>query len=340
MQHGHKVFLILPEAKDVPTGGLTVAVLPHFSLFLTPHTGRTLQNVSGSTFFQNYLGCLRGHELLIEGRQTVRQLPHGWVWQISICDNVRRTVCAQYANAYILHPPAAGRDDLAIKAILEFFGPDFEEPVPEPYPDWSKQFSAQIPGVAELQSKATQTEGEIARLRSELAANETKRKELEKWAEMLWLDGVPLQTRVSEALRLVGIPNESKDPTGHTQDLQGTCVGRPILFEVTGSKGSIGVEKGRQLLQWISQCDNPSITKGVLIGNAYRNDPPEKRPPTENHKIFVNEVEEMAQKFHFALLDVRELFVLVVRKLSGEVIKPEFVCESLQVNGAVRFDKG
>jgi hypothetical protein len=174
-------------------------------------------------------------------------------------------------------------------------------------------------------------------LSSQLAVDESKRQELQRWSEMLWLTGVRLQTRVSEALAFLGVQNESKNPTGHVEDLEGTCLGRPVIFEVTASAGSIGVEKARQLLQWIGESADPTNTKGVLIGNAYRNEPPEKRPPTPDHKIFVKEAEDMAQKFHFGLLDVQDLFELVLRKLSGEDIRAEWICERLQTDGVIKF---
>lgn len=144
-------------------------------------------------------------------------------------------------------------------------------------PDALHDVSAQLPGMAELVAASSAKRAEIAHLQSELERDETKRLELARWAEILWLDGVPLQMRLSEALTLLGIPNESNDPTGHTQDLAGTFAGRSFLFEVTGSNGSIGIDKGGQLLQWLAECNDPANTKGILIANAFRKHPPERQ---------------------------------------------------------------
>jgi len=339
LQHGHSVFLILPDASDIPQGGLQIGILPSFSLSLQVQRGKTLRNVINSKMFGDYCLALRGHEIVMQVQQTVRSVPNGWAWQIAVADNVNRAVCGQSANAYVFHPPASGRDDLAIKAILDFFHPDFEEPEPDPIPEWAAEIIATIPGLADIEARIASKASDIVRLQAEVAADKSDSTKLARWAEMLWLTGVPLQQRVSEALALLGVPNKSENPTGHTHDLQGLCHGQVLLFEVTASAGSIGVDKGRQLLQWIGEAKDPTNTKGVLIGNAYRNDPPDKRPPSPDHKIFVKEVEDMAQRFHFALLDVRELFALIVRKIGGEEIKTETVCEALQADGPVRFAK-
>jgi hypothetical protein len=45
----------------------------------------------------------------------------------------------------------------------------------------------------------------------------------------------------------------------------------------------------------------------------------------------------MANKFHLALVDVREIFDLVVRKLNGEEIEATRICEQLDANGVIRF---
>jgi hypothetical protein len=325
MQHGHTVFLILPDVTDIPPGGLDLSVIPYLTLNLQLQKGKTLNNIINSALFQSYIEALRGHEIVINARATVQNIPYDWLWQIAVSDNVKRAVCGQFGRAYVFHPPSPGRDSLAMKAILDFFGPDLEEPEPDPAPEWATNIIAAIPGVADIEARTENNTKEIARLQSAVVVDEARRTKLARWAEMLWLTGVPLQQRVSEALGLLGVPNKSENPTGHTHDLQGICQGRAVLFEVTASTGSIGVEKGRQLLQWIGECEDPTNTKGVLIGNAYRNDPPDKRPPSPDHRIFVKEVEDMAHRFHFALLDVRDLFRLVIRKIAGEEITPESV---------------
>jgi hypothetical protein len=172
-----------------------------------------------------------------------------------------------------------------------------------------------------------------------LESDEAKKFELARWTDMLWLDGVPLQKRISEALSLLGIANESKDPTGHSQDLEASFAGRSFLFEVTGSNGAITIDKGRQLLQWLSECADPTNSKGILIGNAFRKHAPSARPPSANHRLFVKELEDMANKFHLGLVDVRDIFALVVRKLGGEAIEAAHICEQLKADGVIRFSE-
>jgi hypothetical protein len=337
MSHGHTLYVILPHARNVPPGGMAFEILPRVRLHITPEKGKTLKEALNIPPFVQYRRALNGHEIVIQPQELPRPNEPLWRWRAAITNNVNRSVCGVYGNAFVFHPPSVGLEEQAIKAILEHFQPDFEEP--EQPPEWSTEVAARIPGVVEIDSRMARTLQEVADLNSRLTADESRGQELRRWAEMLWLSGVPLQRRVSEALAFLGVPNQSKNPTGHMEDLEGVCSGKPLLFEVTASSGSITVDKARQLLQWMGETDDPTNTKGILIANAYRNDPPDKRPPTPDHKIFVKEVEEMAQRFHFGLLDIREIFDLVVRKLAGEEISPEMVCQGLQGDGKLTFPK-
>jgi uncharacterized small protein (DUF1192 family) len=340
MENRHTVYVILPEASTIQNRVLNLSILPHLLLTIEQQAGKTLNLVSHNSPFEMYFKCLNGHQLVFGTRVMPR--PGGgsqpWFWMDTVKDNVNRSVCGTYGTAYIFHPPARGLDTVAVKAILEDFKPDFDKPEPEQHPDWANKVATQIPGVAEIESRIAKVTAEISALESQLVADRESRQELERWAEVLWLDGLPLQERVSDALAYLGVPNKSEDPTAHSQDLLGSCMGSPILFEVTGSTGSIGIEKGRQLHQWIAQREDATVVKGVLVGNAYRKHPPEERPPSPHHKLFVKEVEDLAAKFHFALVDVRDLFGLVVRKLDGEDIRGEDVCKALQADGLIKFN--
>jgi hypothetical protein len=237
---------------------------------------------------------------------------------------------------YFLHPPDLKNELLAFKVIIEHFGPDPPLASNEPRPSWVDAAAATVPGLKLVQANIREIEKRIRDENDALQVEREKANQLSAWADLLWLDGIPLQTKVCEALKLLGVPAQTTSLTGHLGDLTADASGVHFIFEVTGSSGSIGIEKGRQLMQWVVDSPDPTKSKGILVANAFRNDPPDRRPPTPNHKIFVNEVEGLAQRFGLALLDVRELYRVVLSRLAGTSVAAE-VLEGLQTNGLVRF---
>jgi hypothetical protein len=94
----------------------------------------------------------------------------------------------------------------------------------------------------------------VTSLESQIDGYLGQKQQIERWAELLWLDGIPLQNRVREAFELLGFQTESKNPTGHTHDLVLSCGGDVFYAEVTGATGSIKVGKGRELMHWLIGC--------------------------------------------------------------------------------------
>ncbi len=334
-RQAHPAYLILPEAKDIASGQPSLTFIPYLTLKLDCSRGETLKLVSQEVLFSRYSEALEGHEIVVTPNS-----PQGipWSWQSAIVDNVGRAVSGRFGPLAVLHAPAPRLEDKAFKVIIEDFNPDFDEPVPEPIPDWAGTVARALPGMNEIEARIRSLRNEMSALEEGLRKEVKNRDALQRWAEILWLDGIALQTRVSEALTLIGIQNESRNPTGHSHDViarHGNC---EWLIEVTGSTGPITIDKGRQLLQWIAEAEKPASVKGLLIGNAFRNHPPDSRPPTANHKIFVAELEDMARRFHFGLLAVRDLYRLVCAKLSGKELSLDRFASQISADGIVKFD--
>jgi uncharacterized small protein (DUF1192 family) len=328
----HRVYVILPRAADLSTFGAQLNFIGGIQLSIWAEKGRTVRAKHAVDPFDKYLPLLDGYEVCFS-------MNHAPGHYLAIVNNVGHGLCGGAHNALVFHPPAPTNENSAFQILLTHFGPDFEEPEPQPPPDWAAAVIESLPGVRELDERIGGLQAQIGELGQRVSSEKERRRGIESWAEMLWLDGIPLQNRVKEALRFLGISAESSDPTAHDKDLEAKCAGHKFLMEVTGSVGPIGIEKGRQLFQWMAQSDDPATVKGVLIGNAFRTDPPDRRPPP-NQRIFVRELEQMAERFRFALLDVRELFGLVTAKLSGASIEANAICDELSGAGIIKFHVG
>jgi hypothetical protein len=331
---GHPVYVILPGAKVVEGLKGALTFVPGIHLYLHLGAGQTLELKSPDPLFESYIKILERHEIYLKFNYATNQQP-GWI--PGIVDNVARPICIKILSVYLLHPPPPRNELKAFKSIIEHFKPDVLTTSSVPKPGWVEEEAAKLPGVAEAESVRKSMQAEIELKNEKLQAQEDQIRSLTGWADLLWLDGIPLQTKVGEALNLLGIPAKADDPTGHTGDLTADEPETYFVFEVTGSTGSIGIEKGRQLLQWVSEAPDPNATKGVLIANPFRNHEPSRRPPTSDHRLFVTELEKFAERFHLALLDVCELYRVVSLKLAGHDIDKPTVLNTLTKDGLVRF---
>jgi hypothetical protein len=334
VNNNHTAYILLPEAKSAPSNALTF--LFNYYIYIEKAVGQTLKVNAGEPFFEAYRSALTGHEICFR----LQQLPNtsGWPIFTGIIDNVSRVICCKVASIYLLHPPSKKLEQKALKVIIDHFKPD---PFPisnVSKPSWVDQAASALPGVADIQAVRASLRQEIQLKSEQLKLEEERLRKLSSWADLLWLEGLPLQTKVSEALNLLGISSGTSDPSGHTCDLTADEAGTHFVFEVTGSSSTIGIEKGRQLMQWVTESADPANAKGVLVASAFRGDPPDKRPPTPDRRIFVIELERFAARYHLALLDIRELYRVLCMKLSGQTVDKSQIVNGLSADGVVRFE--
>lgn len=182
----------------------------------------------------------------------------------------------------------------------------------EPPPDWVDQFP--IPEAHSLRGEIAALDEKIRNLREERDAKERDAAELEAYQGLLWLQGEKhLEPIVEKALKLLGIDAHPRRPV----DLAYEDEDGPLYMEVEGTNGSIELHKGRQLLGYIADAEDPSGVRGAIIGNPFRLEHPLSRPPP-NRVLFVRELESMAKKQSWLLLTTVELFEYVRRHLAGD----------------------
>jgi hypothetical protein len=330
---GHKVFVILPLIPKT----LDLNFLPGLTVSVQAQHGDTLNTKNPQPPFDKYTEALNGHDIVFRLRhprtgQDVTHLPH-------VVNNVNMLVCAQVGKIYLFHPAARGKSTKALESIVSFFDPDFEECQLEPAPPWGDNVIATIPGIDEVKTRLVEIDGKISELEGQRGSGEKELQTLSEWGQLLWLVGIPLQRVVQKAFNFLGFEIEPRAETGHTEDFVAKHGGTVFLIEATGSAGSITVDKGRQLMEWVvySEAEN---CRGVLVGNAFIKDPPEKRPPTPNHHVFTLELERYAKRHGISLLDTRELFRVVCTKLAKQPVAMELICAGLRKGGTVSFPDG
>lgn len=134
-----------------------------------------------------------------------------------------------------------------------------------------------------------------------------------RWVGLLTLSGNDLEPLVRDALALLGIALESPSET-EREDLRGVIDGSTLIVEVTGSARPVDVDKVRQLDQWVGDelarqaeagLDEPTV--GVLIGNAYRQQPLSERNP----EWYTDSARMLAERRGHRLLRTADLFDLV-----------------------------
>jgi hypothetical protein len=326
---GHSVFVILPTV----SGKLKLDFLPAFDVTVYAQRGETIAVKHPLPPFDKYNEALKGHEIFFV-LQNVSPYPPPYVE--TVVNNVNMALCAKYHNVYLFHPPARDKAAKALEIIISFFKPEFEECQPDPTPSWGEDLIATIPGTRDVKTQLQEIDARINDLEGQRGSKEKELQGLGEWGQLLWLTGIPLQRVVQKAFKYLGFEVEPRPETGHTEDFVAKHGDGVYLIEATGSSGSILVEKGRQLMEWVvaSEVEN---CRGVLIGNAFSKDPPDKRPPTPNHHIFSPDLQRYAARHSFSLLETRELFGVVCAKLANQPVPVESLCAALRKVGIVTF---
>jgi hypothetical protein len=182
----------------------------------------------------------------------------------------------------------------------------------EPPPDWLADFP--IPKAKAIRDEIAEIDGQIAQLREVRDDKDRKARELEQYQGLLWMQGeTQLEPIVEKALNVLGIDAHPRRPV----DLVHEDVDGPLYIEVEGTKDSIELKKGNQLLGYIANADDPASVRGAIIGNPFRLDHPSERPPP-NRVLFVSQLENLAEKQRWTLMTTVELFEYVRRHLGGD----------------------
>jgi hypothetical protein len=248
-------------------------------------------------------------------------------WEVLEVNNANAPIAAwrRYGEGCILLLPWFVEPGKVVRSVLDTVLPKLapqlfqeEERIPEQAgPQWLAAFP--VPGITEIAAEIEKVEREIENLQDMieqkkrvLHERENERREREELQWLLWGTGKRLERVVMRALAELRIEAYPQDPVDLVVDLEDG----KLFIEVEGSEGPINVEKGRQLLGYIHNTDEPEKVDGAILGNPFRLVPPDSRPPEGSQTgLFTTELEKMAKKHSWHLVETRDLFRLVTAYL-------------------------
>jgi hypothetical protein len=182
-----------------------------------------------------------------------------------------------------------------------------------PEPEWSKAII--LPGEGELKTKIEEIQIKIddaIRLKEEI---ESQKRELQQYRALLYENGKPLEFAVIKALQLLGFDARNYKEGDKEHDVILVSPEGRAIVEIEGKDNdSIHIGKldqlGRVIIEDLEVQDQPA--HGILIGNAFRLTPLDKRtaPP------FTDKVKLAVDRNGYGLLSTTELFTVIINVLA------------------------
>ncbi len=192
--------------------------------------------------------------------------------------------------------------------------------IPSPKPDWLNDIV--VPGQEMLQPKLDTVNKEIENLRGEAEQINSNIEQLNNWKYLLYEQGEHrLRPIVRNALSIIGI--QDKSDIEQIADGFFVCEYGDAILEVEGSKNSIKIEKISQLIKDranYSAEKQATSPKGILVGNPFREEPLDNRPPKDSHKkLFTKELLQTAEKQDIVVISSTDLYNIASLSLRGQI---------------------
>ena len=204
----------------------------------------------------------------------------------------------------------------------------------EQAPNWAGNLS--VPHVDEIDKEISIQRKKISEKFDEVRKLGTKRLALEEYKRLLFASGVDLQEVVKRALEDLG---GKVTPARYGQEeyiLE--FDGQEYLIEVKGVKKSISLGDLRQLTDYLLKYeeDTGKSSKGILFGNAWRNDPPQERGTKEKPE-FPDNVMRRAKDLQIALVSSTAFFVAFCAFLNDQALGSQILRQMTTSVGVVDF---
>ncbi|GGF07506.1 hypothetical protein GCM10011611_11200 [Aliidongia dinghuensis] len=218
----------------------------------------------------------------------------------------------------------------AVRLILEDLIGKPQQSLP---PDWVDQIP--MPFVAAINADIAQKNAEIKLLSDEIAANEQKRADIEKWKKLVYATGRELEQIFEEAIVKLGAQTT---PANAEEEFVFEYMGKFGVVECKGVGKSVSLEHVRQadshVLKFL-ETDKPD-GKGVLLGNAWRNLPPSERGAADTPVFPTNVVKHAVQR-EIALVGAADFLCAFCEFLEGKMSGEAILDAMLTQSGIVDF---
>jgi len=201
-------------------------------------------------------------------------------------------------------------------------------------PEWAESIG--VPGVASIEDKIANNAGEIEVIQAQIDNLKGEQASLEKYRKLLYASGTELEEIVRECLEMLG---GQVTPAQYGQEeFVLVFEEHECLIEVKGVGKSISLGDVRQLNDYLLQCEEKTgkPPKGILFGNAWRNDPPEDRDSNDKPE-FPQNVVDRAIQYRIALVSSREFFVVFCHFLQDRTLGTNILLQIIETAGIVNF---
>lgn len=216
--------------------------------------------------------------------------------------------CSGYL--YCLPPPAKISTADAIRRILlERYDFVFEKEAPS----WVSGYT--LPNMEAVKEGIAEIESQIAELVSKRDLARVQYDKESRFLGLLYGQGDDfLEPLVRDALRELGA--KVIDPVRRGEE-DGRIIDpwdRKAVLEIKGRGKQIPLTDVRQLQDWVADSVNDGWTKGILIANAFRD-----QPPANRKNVYASNALENAARDSLALVTTTQLFLALHRKQAGEL---------------------
>lgn len=201
-------------------------------------------------------------------------------------------------------------------------------------PSWAEEIP--MPKALEIKSRIRESEELIKEERLRLAKLKRQSGEISAYRQLLYSSGFELEAVVEKSLKYLGA---EIIPARYAQEeFIMLFEEKEYLIEVKGVGKSVSLTHLRQLNDYLMKYEEKSDgeSKGILIGNAWRTQPPDQRDKGDK-PVFPTNVVRHAEKQGISLLSTVELFYAVCRAMQNPESGPRALRELTSAEGVARL---
>lgn len=204
----------------------------------------------------------------------------------------------------------------------------------EEAPNWTQDLS--VPHVDEIENEISIRRKKINDTFDEIKKLEAERQSLEEYKRLLFASGAYLEEIVKKAFEDLGGKITSAKYGQEEYILE--FDGQEYLIEVKGVNKSVSLGDLRQLTDYLLRYeeDTGKSSKGILFGNAWRNEPPDERGTKEKPE-FPDNVVQRAGQLQVTLVSSTAFFFAFCEFLTEKSLGDQILRQITTCSGIVDF---